>query len=447
MSKTRPMSVLLILLSSAVSITLGILLDHGSMAGTSSYRAVYYGARCILDHADPYNPSEFLRIYQTESGALPSEATPKKLFLRAVMVCVNLPTTLFLVIPLALIPWGLSHVLWLILIALSLTSAALLAFDLSDDNAKPVSLALICILLANTQVLFTVGNTAGLAVGLCVIAVWCFLKEHLAWLGIVAFAVSLALKPHDSGLIWLWLLFSVASQRKRALQVALLAAVIAVPALLTAWHVSPQWPSELASNLASTSSHGDISDPGPDSISRKGSADVIIDLQTVLSLIRDDPHFYNPAVYLICGFLLVVWLITTIRSEQTTTSRYFALAALAPLSMLVSYHRPYDARLLLLAIPAVSILWSEGRPLKHAALLLCGIAITLTGDIPLAILSILTRNIDVSAMGILSRTLLLWLLRPAPVALLAMAIFFLWIYVRRSGQPTPELTFTGRGFQ
>jgi len=435
MSKTRPMSLLFILLSSAVSIALGILLDHGSEAGTSSYRAVYYGARCIINQADPYDPGEFLRIYQTESAAIPSRETPKRLFLRAVMICVNLPTTLFLVIPLALIPWGLSRILWLIIIALSLTWAAFLAFDLADHNAKPVSLALICILLANTQVLFTVGNTAGLAVGLCVIAVWCFLKERFIGFAIVSLAISLDLKPHDSGLIWLWLLFSGSILRKRALQAALLAAVIAVPAMLTAWHVSPNWPGELASNLTATSSHGDISDPGPDSVSRKGSADVIIDLQTVLSLFRDDPRFYNSAAYLICAALLVVWLVTTLRSRPPHPNAYFALAALAPLSMLFSYHRPYDAKLLLLAIPAVSMLWSEGRPLKYAALILCGLSITFTGDIPLAILSILTRGIDVSAMGIALRTLLLWLLRPAPVALLAMAIFFLWIYVRRATWP------------
>ncbi len=320
-------------------------------------------------------------------------------------------------------------------------------FDLSDDNAKPVSLLLICILLANSQVLFALGNTAGLAVGLCVIAVWCFIRQRFVWFGIAGLAISLALKPHDSGLIWLWLLFSGTILRKRALQAAVLAAIIAVPAVLTVWRVSPQWSRELASNLAATSSHGDISDPGPDSISRNGSADVIIDLQTVFSLVRDDSRFYNPATYFICGFLLAVWLTATIRSHQSLSSGYIALAALAPLTMLVSYHRPYDAKLLLLAIPAVSMLWSEGRPLKYAAATLCGLAITLTGDIPLAVLSIFTRRIDVNATGAVSKTLLLWLLRPAPLVLLAMTIFFLWIYVRRANARVSELSSAGRGAQ
>jgi hypothetical protein len=441
------MTVLFILLSSGFSIALGIMLDHGSGGTTSSYRAVYYGARCIIDHADPYDPNEFLRVYHAESNAVPSEPVHKHLFLRAVMVCVNLPTTLFLVLPLALIPWGPSHIIWLAMIAVTLTLAAILVFDLASDKAPTLSLVLICLFMANSEVLFTVGNTAGLAVGLCIIAVWCFIRRRFALLGVLALAISLALKPHDSGLVWLWLLFSGGLLRKRALQSALLVVLIAVPAILTTSHVSPHWSAELASNLSATSSHGDISDPGPDSISRKGSADVVIDLQTALSLFRDDPRFYNPAAYLICGSLLALWLIFTLRlpHSESHATRFLALAALAALTMLASYHRPYDAKLLLLAIPALSMLWSEGHPFRRTALVVTILAMTLTSDLPLAIISILTRGINVSVMGMPSKILLVCVLRPAPLALLAMAALYLWIHIRAVSVRTPELTLAERG--
>src|SRR3569832_2346812 len=126
--------------------------------------------------------------------------------------------------------------------------------------------------MANSQVLFTVANNAGLAVGLCVIAVWCFVRQRLAWLGVAALAISLALKPHDSGLVCIWLLVSGASLRRRALQSAVLDATIAVPAMLVVSHSAPQWRSELAGKQAATSAHGDISDPGPSSNSRRGGA-------------------------------------------------------------------------------------------------------------------------------------------------------------------------------
>ena len=140
MAKMRPMSVLLILVSSGISILIGVLLDRGSPGGTSNYRAVYYGVRCLIHRVDPYNPDGFLRVYAAESGEFPSAPARRHLFLRAVPVCVNLPTTLFLVAPLALLPWGLSRILWLTLIGLSLTLAGLLMFDIAAEFAPGVSL-------------------------------------------------------------------------------------------------------------------------------------------------------------------------------------------------------------------------------------------------------------------------------------------------------------------
>lgn len=448
MSKMRSTSVILILLCSAFSIVMGRWLDQSSGAGTSSYRAVYYGARCLIDHADPYNPAEFSRVYHAESGTLPRDPARQPLFLRAVMVCVNLPTTLFLLIPLALLPWGLSHILWLILIAISLALGAILAYDLTIRDDSRLPLILICLLMANCQVLFTVANTAAAAVGLCIIAVWCFIRRRFEWLGVIAFAISLALKPHDSGLVWLWLLVSGGVVlRRRALQSAVLVAAIAIPAVLVVDHSSPQWRSELTANLAATSAHGDISDPGPSSNSRQGSADIIIDLQTALSVLDDDPHFYNPATYLTCGVLILIWLIASMRSRHEAANNFLGLASICALTMLVSYHRPYDAKLLLLAIPAVSMLGFENRLVRNLASILVTISVLFTSDLPLALLAVLTRGIDLLSLSGVSRTLLLPVLRPAPLALLLMSIVFLWLFVRRARIEIPEPILAERGQQ
>jgi len=446
MSNVRSKSVILILLCSAFSILTGRLLDQSSGAGTSSYRAVYYGARCLIHQVDPYNPDEFSRTYMAESGALPRDTAHKTLFLRAVMICVNLPTTLFLLIPMALLPWGLSHLLWLAAIAVSLTLAAVLTYDLVAKNDSRLPLFLICFIMANCQVLFTVANTAGLVVGLCVIAVWCFLKERFVGLGVVALAISLALKPHDSGLVWLWLLVSGGLLRKRALQAAALVLFIAIPAVLVVSRSSPNWRAELAGNLAATSAHGDISDPGPASNSRQGSADIIIDLQTALSLLYDDPHFYNPATYLICGVLILAWLLSALRSSQLRSKALAGLACLVPLSMLVSYHRPYDAKLLLLAIPAVSMLNHDDRWHK-LALAVSTLAVFFTSDLPLAFLAVLVRSFHFAAPASSARVLLLPILRPAPLALLLMAVVFLWVYLRPSKVESPEPILAPRGPQ
>lgn len=430
MSKMRSMSVILIVLSSAFSIVTGRWLDQSSGAGTSSYRAVYYGARCLLNHADPYNPDEFSHIYNSESGALPRDPARRQLFLRAVMVCVNLPTTLFLLIPLALLPWGISHVLWLALIAISLTVAAILAYDLSAEYDARMALVLICFVMANCQVLFTVANAAGIAVGLCVIAVWCFVRGKFAGLGVIALAISLALKPHDSGLVCIWLLVSGSLLRKRALQSAVLVAVIAAPAVLVVSHSAPQWRTELAGNLAATSGHGDISDPGPSSISRQGSADIIIDLQTALSLLSDHAAFYNSTTYLICGLLLVIVLVFAARRDQSAENGWFALAFLGALTMLVSYHRPYDAKLLLLAIPACAMLWKRRGRTGIIGSVLTGAAIAFTSDIPIAIHTLLFSRIPLAEFSVTAKLSSVLFTRPAPILLLAMSGFYLWAYLR-----------------
>jgi hypothetical protein len=432
MRKMRPMSVFLILLSSGISILSGVLLDRGSPAGTSNFRAVYYGARCLIDRTDPYKPAEFLRVYSTESGEFPFTPAKRHLFLRAVPVCVNLPTTLFLVTPLALIPWSVSHVLWLTAIALCFTLAGLLTFDIAGEYAPGVSLFLICILLADSQVLFAVGNTAGIAVSLCVIAVWCFIRKRWEWAGVACLAISLALKPHDSGLVWLCLLLLGGSLRKRSLQALAITVLLAIPALLWTSNVAPGWSHELRANLASTSARGDISDPGPTSINQKGSADVIIDLQTIVSLFRDNPSFYNPVVYGICALLLMVWGITTVRLPDSNENIWFALAVAAPLAMLFSYHRPYDAKLLLLAVPACAILWTQHTSTRRVAFLITALAVIFTGDIPLAILSLLTVHINVLAQHGLEKMSIIPVVRPAPFVLFALTVFNLWILVRHS---------------
>jgi hypothetical protein len=420
-----------ILIAAAISVAWGCSIEASSVDGLVDFRAIYFGSRAVLDQKNPYSPSEFLQAYQAEGGTIPSEPVQKQFFLRSVPICVNLPTTLFLVAPLALLPWGASHALWLLFIALSFRLAGFLAWDIAREHAPGVSLFLICILLANSELLFTLGNSAGIAVSLCVVAVWCFFRERLVWAGVICLAISLSLKPHDSGLVWLCLLVLGGSFRKRAIYASLVAVLVAVPAVLWISHVAPSWDKDLRTNLAVTSAHGDISDPGPDSISRAGTADIIIDLQTVVSVFRDEPGFYNPAAWLFCGGLLALLLVRTLRSQRSRENGWYALAAVVPLTLLITYHRPYDAKLLLLAVPACALLWAQGRWTGRIALLLTGMAIALTSDLPLALLSFITGRFKLSEMSAGAKLASLFIVRPAPVILVAMAIFYLWVCFAR----------------
>jgi hypothetical protein len=196
--------------------------------------------------------------------------------------------------------------------------------------------------------------------------------------------------------------------------------------------VAPHWIQDWHANLSVISTHGHINDPGPASIVGFQSLGPVIDLQSVISVFRDDPLIYNSISYLVCGALLLLWAIATLRIRFSKAQAWLALAAIVPLTMLVTYHRPWDAKLLLLTIPACAMLWAEGGPVRWLALLVNTAAIALTSDFPLTILMILAKGVHVSKAGILGELLTILLARPAPLMLLVMGIFYLWIYTRRA---------------
>jgi hypothetical protein len=427
--RTRRIALFWLLLCCGLSALWALSLERASPNGMIDFKGVYYDARCLLQHSDPYQYGVPARVYLAEQKDHPSLSD----VLRQVLsLNIYLPTTSIFIAPFAMLPWGLAHRLWMILSAASLTLAAFLMWNHAANYAPVISGALICFILANCEAVLSTGNTAGIAVSLCVVAVWCFLRERFVWAGILCLAVSLAIKPHDAGLIWLYFLLAGASYRKRALQTLLLTAALAVIAILWVTPIAPHWIQELHSNIQVDLLPGGASNPGPNSANSGSGPSMIINLQSAIYVFRDDPRIYNSVSYLVCGSLLLVWLICTLRTRFSPARAWLALAAVVPLTLLVTYHRPYDAKLLLLTVPACSLLWAERRPIRWVALGLSTAAIVSTADIPLTILLTLTRNLHISTVGISAELLTVVLTRPAPLILLAMGIFYLWIYVRRA---------------
>jgi hypothetical protein len=341
---------------------------------------------------------------------------------------VYFPAASIFIAPFAMLPWGTAHLLWISFTAGSLIFAAFLIWNSGADFAPIISVGLICLILANSEILFLLGNTAGIVVSLCVVAVWCFLRERFIWAGILCLAFSLAIKPHDAGLVWLYFLLAGGIYRKRALQTLLATTVLAVLAILWVAPIAPHWMQELHSNILTACG---LNDPVFASAVRIGPC-MIINLQSAIYIFRDDPRVYNLVSYLVCGALLLVWSVSTLRSRFSQRRAWLALAAVVPLTLLVTYHRPYDAKLLLLTVPACALLWSEGKPIRWIALLVTTAGIVSTADIPLTILLTLTRNLHISTVALSGQLLTVLLMRPIPLILLAMAIFYLWLYMRHA---------------
>ncbi len=433
MTRARLSGLFLLLLSSGISVFWSAFIQPSALIGITDFKGVYYGARCLIDHRDPYMESEMLRFYLADGGEHPSDPN-QRLIIQIVALQVYPPTTYIFISPFAMLPWRSAQLLWMILTAGGFTFAALLVWNLGTNYAPALSCLLIGFMLANSEVLFAGGNPAGIAIGLCVAAVWCFLEERFVPAGILCLAASLAIKPHDTGLVWLYFLLAGGVYRKRALQTLIVAVVLGLASILWVSQIAPHWMPELHANLLKTSAPGGLSDPGPASISQG----TIIDLQSIVSVFRDDSRIYNPVTYLVCGALMLVWLIRTLRLHFSQRGAWLALAAVVPLTMLLTYHRPHDAKLLLLTVPACAILWAEGGPRGWIALLVNAAGIVLTADIPIAILLVFAKGLHLPMGGLWGKILTLLLLCPASLILLVMGIFYLWVYVRPDSDTGPD---------
>jgi hypothetical protein len=398
------------------------------------FKGIYFDTRCLLQHDDPYKEGEPLRVYQAEEGEIPQSLQG---FRKVLERDVYLPTAFIFIAPFAMLPLKAACLLWMIVTGGSLTLAAFLMWHSAADHAPVLAGVLICFVLANSEILFGTGNTAGIVVSLCMVAVWCFLKERFALVGVLCLAVSLAIKPHDAGLVWLYFLLIGGIYRKRALQTLTLTVMLALPGILWVTQVAPNWMQELHSNLVVTSEPGGLSNPGLASVNGR-SASMVIDLQAAVSIFRDDPRFYNPVSYTVCGILLLIWSVWTLRLRFTQRMAWLALAVIVPLTMLVTYHRPYDAKLLMLTVPACAVLWTEGGAVRWIALAVSTAGLVLTADVPLTLLSMNGDNLHVGTTGILDQMLMVVLMRPASLVLLVMSIFYLWAYLRCTGFVLPR---------
>jgi hypothetical protein len=425
---TRRIGLVCLLTCCNASVFWGYFLQRNSPDGMLDFKGVYYAARTVLHHGDPYKVGEPLRVCQSKSGDC---AQPSVVLRQVLSFNVYFPTVFIFTVPIALLPWVPVHLLWMALCAGILCLAAFLIWDVARRYSPVVSLVLICFLLANCEAVFATGNIAAIVVGLCVVAVWCFFHERHVSAGILCLALSLVIKPHDAGLVWLCLLLAGGSYRKRALQTLALTVALGLPGVVWVTHIAPNWIDELHSNLLTDAAPGGACDPGPSTANSGSGPSVNISLQSTLALVWNDPHIYNPVTYLVCGVLLLLGLALILGSRFSPTSAWIALGWVVPLTMLVTYHRPYDAKLLLLAIPACAMLWVERGVIWWFATLITTAALASTADIPLTILLILNRNLHTSSAGLFGKIITAVLMRPTPLILLAMCSFYLWVYLRR----------------
>jgi hypothetical protein len=437
MTSKRAVGLVLLLLASVFMIWLGFPLSRAKPLGNLDFRALYFSSECLVHGCAPYSPEQMRAYYLAHGGIRPGD--PDWLTYVTV-VFLNLPTIFFVTVPFTLFSYASAQLLWTSLITFALLGAVFLMWSARQQKAPLVASCLLALLVGNSQVTLGGGNAAGLTVSLCTIASWLFIEGRFAWLGVLCMAASLAMKPHDSGLVWLYFLLARGLFRRQAWIVFCMNAALCVAAVAWVAHIDPHWLDELRSNIQLYSSHGGANDPGilgdPTSPFRKGASAVypgmVCNLQSVVAVFRDDPRFYNPFTYLFLAPFLAVWAMVTLRSTFSKEMAYLGLAAIVPFTLLITYHRTTDAKLLLLTVPACAMLWARGGVAGKLALVLTGLGILVAGDISLIVLGILVGQPDWVHAGWLQKIPMILKYRPIPVILVGTGIFYLWAYWKRA---------------
>lgn len=423
-AKARRDGLYLLLLGCSVFLLFGLALMPSTEA--LDFEDQYYTARTLLMHGDPYDQKQVLQVF----NAMDANSSAESFTNRMIVTRTNyLPTAFPVTIVFALLPYKFAHWLWMLLTAGTLILAAFLIWREAAQYAPVLSGALVGFLLASNIFILLSTNPAGISIGLCVIAAWCFLRNRRIAIGVVCFAIALMLKPHDAGLVWLYFLFTKTAW-KPALRSSLLVIVLTLPVIAWFAYATPHWAGEWRSNLHFYAMPGGMNDPSP-AAGRGSGMDRLINLQTATSLISDNPHIYDSITYLICGALLFVWFFAMFRARRAATGAYVGLATASALTMLPVYHRQSDAMLLLLAIPACAQLWAESKRLGRSALAVTFAALYITGALPW-VFAIILNSHSKQAPGFAGQVLATAQLLSAPIILLTMTIFYLWVYRSRA---------------
>lgn len=170
--------------------------------------------------------------------------------------------------------------------------------------------------------------------------------------------LSLAVKPQMGALIVLYLVVRKIHWRYAVLSMAGAFVLLLVAGLmLTMRPSSADWTSVLHANLSATEEPGGVNDPRPN---HKSSLD-LANLQVVTSAFSTNAREFNAVAYAVCLVFLTALVTAVLRTKTSPDVHLLSIGALSVLTLMPIYHRFYDARILLISVPAVVIVYQQRR--------------------------------------------------------------------------------------
>ncbi len=258
------------------------------------------------------------------------------------------PLTCFLILaPLAVLPWHVAQALWLAISILACAATAASLLSLTGLRRSP-HLEYLFLAFALALAPFHTGLAAGsiviVAVGLIASSIWAAGRQHSSLAGILI-GLAVGLKPQ----IGLPFLFYYCVRRRWGVSATAigLVAMLFVVAIFRLRIGGATWmQSYLYDNkvLFSSGSLGDFTELNP---IRFG----LVNLQVPFYAILGNRQWANIAALLAALTMGIAWLFLVNRgASNRNRNELLELSAIAVISLLPIYHRPYDASLLILPL-------------------------------------------------------------------------------------------------
>jgi len=288
---------------------------------------------------------------ELEEALIGAGAPPRLIDQQNLNPAVYLVTAIPLIAPIAWLPWSAANIAWCLL---SLLFFALSLLAIIRHAHLPLAgkwiFASLSLAFCPVYVGLLRGNPSVLSISLTVLAV-CLSRDNKMWMSGILLGAALCLKPQ----IALWavcvlILWSCWQPLRIAFGIG---GVIAIAAVVRASHFGRDWRwlQTEWQNLALAFAPGGPSDPGPRSL----ASFQFLNAQTLTAYFAEDVLLRNLLVWILAASLVVFYL--HFRKQTDAASPWRDASFFAALTILITYHRYYDAQLLLLLIPVLVELW------------------------------------------------------------------------------------------
>jgi hypothetical protein len=367
---------------------------------TGDFSTVYAAARCWLHGENPYERLA-LKSELAEAGAPPAIQHDQD-----VNPSVYLPATMPWAAPIAWMSWRFANVVWCGLSVALFGVSLWRLLGLAQLSARARWLvASLALLFSPTYVGVYDGNPGVLAISLIVLSIWSVFAGRMLTGGILL-GIALCFKPQLA--LCALCVFTVWRSWRPILYAVLLfcmASLIAI-VVLSAFGCNRQWWQTEQRNVAISFEPGGPSDPAPAS----AVAWQMLNAQTLTSYIFKKQATYNAAVWILAAGLTAAFLYLRKKREP---ARWLDAAFFAPLILTITYHRYYDAQLLLLLLPLLVYFWRGERLL---ASIVCACLLVLAFPVQ----SLIARWLGPEATVASLKQVIF--LRNQPIAVLALVI-------------------------